>query len=90
MTYQPGTYVYPVDLPRRVLCRIAAVETHRTRCGVFQILELVPLDGPWRSGTRLVRLDDAVAPAQVRQLWRSATANDHSIHDVAGPWSAAS
>ena len=69
MTYQPGDYVYPSDLPRPHLCRVRRVETvgkgRRT-----QILGLEPLEGPWARGTELVRLDDGVLPARPERLWQ--------------------
>jgi hypothetical protein len=74
MTYQPGDYVYPADLPRRLLCRVTRAESGCTRSGTFQILMLEPLEGPWRSaaaGQLVVRLDEDVLPAQLRDLWRS-------------------
>jgi hypothetical protein len=43
MSFQPGDYVYPVDLPRRVLCRVTGVDTSD---GV-QILTLQALEKPW-------------------------------------------
>jgi hypothetical protein len=61
--YQPGDYVYPADLPRRVLCRVTEVESGSAPDGTFQILHLHPLEGPWDPGTRLVRLDQGVLPA---------------------------
>ena len=64
--YHTGDYVYLADVPGHVLCRVAAAED--------VTLELEPLDGPWPQGTRLIRLDRAVNPADVRQLWRSGTA----------------
>ena len=70
--YQPGDYVYPVDLPRRCLCRVASAESARTDDGAFQILTLEPLEGPWRAWPEahlLVRLDQDVSPAAVRNLW---------------------
>lgn len=63
MTYRPGDCVYPADLPRRFLCRVRQAERVRIRGGTFQILELEPLEGPWRSGTFLVREDRRVLPA---------------------------
>lgn len=72
MMYQAGDYVYPADLPRRLLCRVAAAESLSIRAGTFQILKLEPLEGPWRPGTCLVRLDETVRPARPRQLWRGA------------------
>jgi len=43
MSFRTGDYVYPVDLPRRVLCRVTGVETSD---GV-QILTLQALEKPW-------------------------------------------
>jgi len=60
--YQTGDYVYPADMPRRLLCRVAEAESW----GTFQILKLRPLEGPWPPGTHLIRLDKAVRPARVR------------------------
>jgi len=73
MIYQPGDYVYPVDLPRAHLCRVRRAETLNVRNGSSQILRLEPLGGPWPPGTELVRLDDSVMPARPRQLWQRAT-----------------
>ncbi len=61
--YRAGDYVYPADLPRPVLCRVADAEPAVTPSGIFQILTLQPLDGPWRDGTQLVRFAEAVRPA---------------------------
>lgn len=75
--YQLGDYVYPADLPRRLLCRVAATESGRTRTGAFQILTLEPLEGPWRrwpDTSQVVRLDEDVLPAHARDLWRARTA----------------
>jgi hypothetical protein len=57
--YEPGDYVYPLDLPRRVLCRVEELESIRA-AGGFQILKLKPLEGPWEQGVRLVRMDEGV------------------------------
>jgi hypothetical protein len=65
--YHVGDQVVPVDLPRRLVCRVEAaddVELGGGACG--QILTLRPLDGPWEQGTTLVRLDNAVRPAAGR------------------------
>jgi len=73
MAFRPGDYVYPADLPRRLLCRVAAAESGRTRTGTFQILTLEPLEKPWSDwpGPNLVvRFDEAVRPAPARDLWR--------------------
>ena len=67
--YQPGDCVYPTDLPRRFLCRVAGAETFCTGAGPSQILRLQPLEGPWPDGTLLIRLDGAVIAAAARQLW---------------------
>jgi hypothetical protein len=65
--YHVGDQVVPVDLPRRLVCRVEEaddVELGGGSCG--QILTLRPLDGPWEQGTTLVRLDNAVRPAAGR------------------------
>ena len=67
MLYEVGDYVFPVDLPRRVICRVEAVDRVAIQGGeMIQILTLAPLSGPWRPGTRLIRLDGAVAPVDER------------------------
>jgi hypothetical protein len=66
MRYEIGDYVYPTDLPRRMTCRVIEVDRMAVQGGeVIQILTLAPLEGPWRPGTQLVRLDGAVAPARI-------------------------
>lgn len=75
--YQLGDYVYPADLPRRMLCRVADAESGCTRSGTFQILTLEPLEGPWRQWADtgpIVRLDEQLLPACARDLWRARTA----------------
>jgi hypothetical protein len=75
MAFRPGDYVYPADLPRRLLCRVAVAESGRTRTGAFQILTLEPLEKPWSDWPRpnlIVRLDESVRPAPARALWRTA------------------
>ena len=67
--YQPGDCVYPADLPRRFLCRVAGAENFSTGAGTSQILRLQPLEGPWPPGTILIRLDGTVVSAAARQLW---------------------
>ena len=62
--YRLGDYVYPSDLPRRFLCRVAAAEDFDVSAGTSQILRLEPLEGPWPQGTLLVRLDKAVRAAE--------------------------
>ena len=69
--YQPGDCVYPTDLPRRFLCRVAGVENFSTCAGTSQILRLQPIEGPWPAGTVLIRLDCAVAAAAARHLWQA-------------------
>ena len=67
MLYDVGDYVFPVDLPRRVVCRVDAVDRVAIQGGeTIQILTLAPLGGPWRPGTLLIRLDGAVAPVDER------------------------
>src|SRR5262245_18984833 len=60
-TYRLGDYVVPTDLPRSFLCRV----THEQAVDgtSLQLLELVPLEGPWPRTTRLVRGSDWVRPA---------------------------
>lgn len=63
-SYQVGDRVVPVDLPRRLVCRVEATDEVALGDGASgQILTLRPLDGPWEQGTTLVRLDVAVRPA---------------------------
>ena len=74
MEFQAGDYVYPADLPRRLLCRVMAVESGRTRTGAFQILTLEPLEKPWSDWPRpnlIVRFDDGVRAVPARDLWRT-------------------
>ena len=66
MAYVPGDYVYPADMPRRLLCRVARAEAGSTDAGAFQILMLEPLEGPWREWPDtglIVRLGEDVLPA---------------------------
>jgi len=75
MLFQPGDYVYPADLPRRLLCRVASAESAATGMGAFQILTLEPLEQPWsewRDAPLIVRLDENVRPVPARDLWRAA------------------
>lgn len=61
MSFRTGDYVYPVDLPRRVLCRVTGVETSD---GV-QILTLQALEKPWSDldAPLIVRFDGDVRRA---------------------------
>ena len=69
--YQVGDRVVPLDLPRRLVCRVEATDDVEVGGGAQgQILTLQPLDGPWEQGTTLVRLDDAVRPAERRDAQR--------------------
>lgn len=79
MLYQAGDYVYPTDLTRPTLCRVAEAERLGTDCGSAQILKLEPLEGPWPDGTLLIRLDASVTPAWPRQLVPTAATPDWSI-----------
>jgi len=72
MTYHTGDYVYPADLPRRLLCRVRNIESLSVRSCPSQILKLEPLEGPWPAGTELIRLDEWVIPAWPRRLWQAA------------------
>ena len=74
MAFRTGDYVYPTDLPRRLLCRVTATETASTHTGTFQILTLQLLETPSTAScvpTELVRLDEDVLPAPARELWRT-------------------
>ena len=64
LTYGPGDWVYPSDLPRRFLCRVTDAEQIRITGGLFEVLALEPFEGPWPPGTRLVREATAVRPAE--------------------------
>lgn len=79
MLYQTGDYVYPADLPRPHLCRVAQAETLRFRGGRAQMLKLEPLEGPWPPGTNLVRLDEYVMPVRPRQLWQASPSAQAAI-----------
>ena len=61
--FQPGDYVYPTDLPLRLLCRVTQAESLNPGGEGFQILKLTPLEGPWQAGAQLVRLARGVRPA---------------------------
>lgn len=90
MRYEIGDYVVPSDLPRRWVCRVEEVERRALEGGeTIQILTLAPLEGPWRSGTLLVRLDGSVRPAERRggstaQIARAA-ARARRAHDGRAP-----
>lgn len=76
--FRTGDYVFPVDLPRRLLCRVAETDTGQTTSGVFQILTLEPLQGPWREErTRdpVIRFDQDVRRAGTRELWQARSAD---------------
>ena len=62
MKYHAGDIVYPADLPKRFPCCVEQAEQLMTPSGSMQVLRLVPLGGPWPSGTVLVRLCEAVIP----------------------------
>ena len=63
--FQPGDYVYPTDLPLRLLCRVTQAESLNPGGGRLQVLKLTPLEGPWKAGTQLVRFAEGVRPAPV-------------------------
>jgi hypothetical protein len=67
MSYQAGDIVYPADLPKRFPCCVEQAEQLTTSSGSVQLLRLVPLEGPWPSGTVLVRLCEAVIPISPRE-----------------------
>ena len=76
--FRTGDYVFPVDLPRRLLCRVAEADTAQTTTGVFQILTLEPLQGPWweeRPGDPVIRFDRDVRRAGTRELWHARVAD---------------
>jgi len=75
MEFQAGDYVYPADLPRRLLCRVTCAESGRTRTGPFQILTLEPLGKPWNEwddSPLIVRLDEHVRRVLAQDLWTAA------------------
>ena len=83
MSYRAGDYVYPANLPRRVLCRVACAEHQTTPTGVFQILTLEPLEGPWQTWPevdRIIRLDADVSPVPPQDLWRLGNATARTGH----------
>jgi hypothetical protein len=61
--FQPGDYVYPTDLPLRLLCRVTQTESLNPGGEGFQVLKLRPLEGPWTAGAELVRLAEGVRAA---------------------------
>ena len=61
--YQPGDYVYPTDLPQRLLCRVTQAESLNPGGEGFQVLKLTPLEGPCKAGAALVRFADGVRAA---------------------------
>jgi hypothetical protein len=61
--FQPGDYVHPTDLPLRLLCRVAQAESLNPGGEGFQVLNLTPLEGPWKAGVQLVRFAEGVRPA---------------------------
>ena len=72
--FRTGDYVYPVDLPRPLLCRVRLAESAQTTRGAFQILTLEPLEGPWRAAAPpdpVLRFDQDVRRAGTRQLWQA-------------------
>jgi hypothetical protein len=70
MDYRIGDYVFPTDLPRRVVCRVDQAECTRVPSGSAQVLRLAPLAGPWPHGTVLVRLSAAVMRVSASDLWQ--------------------
>ena len=62
--FQPGDYVYPKDLPLRLLCRVTQAESLNPGGEGFQVLNLTPLQGPWRAGPQLVRFAEGVRLAR--------------------------
>lgn len=83
MMLNSGDYVFSTDLPRRFLCRVEAAETIGLEGGAFQILKLVPLEGPWTPSTRLIRTSSSVLVPQRRDMWRwNALMRPASVHRV--------
>jgi hypothetical protein len=77
MAFRTGDYVYPADLPQRLLCRVTCAESGSTRTGPFQILTLEPLAKPWNEwlgASLIVRFDHDVLAADTRELWRAPVA----------------
>ena len=77
--FRTGDYVYPVDLPRRVLCRVSQAESARTTTGAFQILTLEPLKWPGRPAVGpqpVLRFDQDVRRAGTRDLWHASVADE--------------
>jgi hypothetical protein len=60
--FQPGDYVYPTDLPLRLLCRVTQAESLNPGGEGFQVLRLTPLDRSWNDGAQLVRFAEGVRP----------------------------
>jgi len=76
--FRTGDYVYPVDLPRRLLCRVSLVDSAQTTRGAFQILTLEPLEGVWRQAFTpdpVLRFDQDVRRAGTRDLWQASVAD---------------
>ena len=75
MAFRTGDFVYPTDLPRRLLCRVTCVESGSTRTGPFQILTLEPLGRPWNQwddAPLIVRFDHDVLAVDRDELARAA------------------
>jgi hypothetical protein len=75
--YQEGDYVVPTDLPRPFLCRVVTV--HAVGETGLQVLEVVPLHGPWAADTRLYRGSDAVRRAIPAELWGGAPSDEAPV-----------
>ena len=86
MAFRTGDYVYPADLPRRLLCRVTCAESGSTRTGPYQILTLQPLGRPWNEwgdGTLIVRFDGDVRAVDTRDFWQGAPPARFRTSDVA-------
>jgi len=68
MRYEPGDYVYPLDLSCAVLCRVTRAEYVPLTGKAAQLLQLQPTDEEWTGARSLQRRDDRVVPAYPRQL----------------------
>jgi len=85
MTYRAGDCVYPADLPRRFLCRVTEAQSFSMGTQRFQILNLEPLEGPWRPGTTLVRDDSGVRPARAHLMRRDLAAPQTPASGISAP-----
>ncbi len=71
MTYEPGDYVEPTDIPSPPTCRVVAASAVYVGGRRGQLLRLQPVTG-MRPLATLVRIDTLVRPVAARQTVRSA------------------